>query len=322
MPRWSVTWSRPSRSADRPLGAPAPPADAAVRVRLTGAGALAVALVLASGVVAVNAGNNILYLVVSNLLALLALSGLLGHRNLTAVSLRLLAPDEVWAGRPASVRALLENRRRRPSFLLAVGGGAGVPGAAVAAEVPAGADAGLDLELSFPARGLHPWPGLEVSSVFPFGLIRRGRVLTPPGRVLVYPPPLPVAWEHVERAELAGELVARRAPGVGGDLRGLRDYAPGDGIARVQWSSWLRRRRLQTKEFEAEGAPPVVYAFDAVPGPGTEERLGQLAWLVRAATRRGRSVGLELPGRTIAPGSGPAHRRALLAALALHGVAP
>ena len=94
---------------------------------------------------------------------------------------------------------------------------------------------------------------------------------------------------------------------------------PGDSFSRVQWSSWLRLRRLQTKEFEAEGAPPAVYRFDAVPGPGTEERLSQLAWLVRAGLRRGRSVGLVLPGQAIPPGSGSTHRRKLLAALARFG---
>ena len=58
-----------------------------------------------------------------------------------------------------------------------------------------------------------------------------------------------------------------------------------------------------------------------MPGPGAEERLGQLAWLVRTALRRGRAVGLELPGVRIPPGGGSAHRRTLLAALARHGEA-
>jgi uncharacterized protein (DUF58 family) len=126
----------------------------------------------------------------------------------------------------------------------------------------------------------------------------------------------------VERAELDGDLRSRRAPGTGGDYRGERDYAPGDSLSRIQWKSWLRLRRLQTKEFDAEGAAPLTFSWGDVPGPGTEERLGQLAWLVRTALRRGRSVGLALPGVAIPPGAGPAHRRALLEALALFGGEP
>jgi uncharacterized protein (DUF58 family) len=309
-------------SADPAGAAPDPEGHAAVtrgrlRIRPTRAGLLAVGLLLGAGIVAVNSGNNLLYLVVAALLAALALSGVLGHRNLRGVGLRLLSPAEAWAGRPLTVDAELRNTRSRlPAFLLAV---RSPEGGGVAVETPPGATSRIAVTVTFPARGRQPWPPQEVTSEFPFGLIRRGAVVQPPGGCLVYPRPLPVAWEHVERAEREGELLARRTAGAGGDYRGLREYAPGDSLARVHWTSWLRLRRLHSKDFEAEGAPPVVYAFSGVPGPGTEERLGQLAWLVRTALRRGRSVGLELPGRAIAPAAGAAHRRRLLAALALFG---
>lgn len=318
MPPSSGTSSGTSPSADRPGAAAAPLSRGAVRIRLTGAGTLAIVFVLASGIVAVNSGNNLLYLVVASLLALFALSGVLGHRNLGGVSLQFLAPEEVWVGQPVTVRALLESRRRRASYLLTLSPEGGEAAPATAVEIPAGGREELTLTVSFSARGRQPWPRHDVSSEFPFGLIRRGRLVRPPGGLVVYPRPIPVPWESVDRPDREGEQAARRAPGVGGDYRGLRDYAPGDSLSRVQWKSWLRLRRLHTREFEAVGAPPVVYAFGDVPGPGTEERLGQLAWLVRTALRRGRSVGLELPGAVFEPGSGPAHRRALLSALALY----
>ena len=288
-------------------------------IRLTATGAIAIALVLAAGIVAVNSGNNLLYLVVASLLAALALSGLLGHHNLRRVGVRLIAPDEAWAGRPVSVRAEIVNRGQRlPAFLLALGAQPGQPAGTIL-EIPPGAHAEIPLTLTFPKRGVQPWPVHSLISEFPFGLIRRGGLVRSPGLCLVYPSPLAVPWEVAEAAEREGALLSRRALGVGGDYRGLRDYAPGDNLARVQWSSWLRLRRLQTKEFESEGAPPAVYRFDAVPGPGTEERLSQLAWLVRAGLRRGRSVGLVLPGLFLPPATGAGQRRRLLAALARFG---
>jgi uncharacterized protein (DUF58 family) len=273
--------------------------------------------VLAAGIVAVNAGNNLLYLVVASLLATLALSGLLGHRNLRGVGLRLVTPEEAWAGKPCSVRAELVNGRRRlPAFLLELG--ETLPAAGTVVEIAPGERAALPLTMTFARRGRQPWPAQTVTSVFPFGLIRRGGRVVPPGACLVYPRPIPVPWEIAARAEREGGLQPRVDPGFGGDYRGLRDYASGDSLSRVQWSSWLRLRRLQTKEFESEGAPPVIYHFAAMPGPGTEDRIGQLAWLVRTALRRGRSVGLDLPGARIPPGAGAVHRRRLLSALALH----
>jgi uncharacterized protein (DUF58 family) len=214
------------------------------------------------------------------------------------------------------VRAEIVNRRRRlPAFLLALGENPGAPAATVL-EIPPGGQAEATLGLTFPTRGVHPWPPHAVTSEFPFGLIRRGGTVRSPGHCLVYPAPVAVPWEFVEATEREGGQMTRRAPGVGGDYRGLRDYSPGDSLSRIQWSVWLRLRLLQTKEFETEGAPPVLYRFDAVPGPGAEERLSQLAWLVRTGLRRGRSVGLVLPGETIPPGTGAAHRRRLLSALA------
>jgi len=259
---------------------------------------------------------------VAVLLALFGLSGLLGHRNLSGVRLRLLPPEEAWAGRPVSVRARLAAAPGRSSYLITVRTERGADAATVV-EVPAGGTAAVDLALSFVAAGRSPGLRWRSPPSFPFGLIRRGRLVSPPGGCLVYPQPLPVDWERVDRAEREGELAARREAGHGGDYRGLREYAPGDSISRVQWTSWLRLRRLLTKEFETEGAPPVVYAFDAVPGPGTEERLGQLAWLVRTALRRGRAAGLELPGLTLQPASGAAAPAgAAVRARALRGAAP
>ncbi len=316
--------SAPPPSAEASSGRPAPASYAAVtggklHIRLTTTGAFAIALVLSGGIVAVNSGNNLLYLVVAGLLSALALSGLLGHHNLRRVGLRLLAPEEVWAGRPVSIRAELFNRGRRlPAFLLALGEKPGAPAGTVL-EIPPGVHAELSLTLTFPTRGVQPWPVHAVTSEFPFGLIRRGGLVRSPGLCLVYPSPLAVPWEVAEAAEREGEMPSRRGPGTGGDYRGQRDYAPGDNLSRVQWSSWLRLRRLQTKEFESEGSPPSVYRFDALPGPGTEERLGQLAWLVRTGLRRGRAVGLVLPGLAIPPGTGATHRRILLAALARFG---
>jgi hypothetical protein len=96
-------------------------------------------LVLTAGIVAVNSGNNLLYLVVSSLLATLALSGILGHRNLHRVELRLLAPEEAWAGRPVTVRTALSNGRRRlPAFLLALGEKPGAPAGTLLEIPPAG----------------------------------------------------------------------------------------------------------------------------------------------------------------------------------------
>jgi uncharacterized protein (DUF58 family) len=290
-----------------------------IRLKLTRAGMLFILFTLAAGVVAVNSGNNLLFILVAALLSLLTLSGILAYMNIRGIDLSLRIPGEIFAGYPATVVLDLTNRKRRlSSYLLTCEGD---EGGDVLLELLPGQTAGLPFRARFSSRGRQSVGERLLTSEFPFGLVRRGGTFVPPTTCLVYPRPRPVPWSFVEEAEREGEDRSFPRAGVGGDYRGLRDYIPGDSLSRVQWKGWLRHRRLLTKEFESEGAPPVVFSYHTVPGPGQEERLGQLTWLVRTAFRRGRAVGLVLPDETLPPDTGAAHRTALLTALALFGEA-
>ena len=278
---------------------------------------LFIGFTLVAGIVAVNSGNNLLFILVAALLGLLSLSGILAFLNISGLSLSLRTPEEVFAGSPATIYLDLSNSKRLfPSFLLTC---EGEESGDVIVELLPGETAGLPIRTVFPARGYQPVPDRILTSEFPFGLVHRGGTFHPDRTCLVYPRPLAVAWSLVEDAERRGEDQALPLVGVGGDYRGLRDYLPGDSLSRVQWKGWLRHRRLLTKEFEAEGAAPVSFSWYEVPGTEMEERIGQLTWLVRTAFRRGRAVGLTLPGRTFPPSTGIVHRKALLTSLALFG---
>lgn len=291
-----------------------------VHLRLTTAGWLYIGLCLVLGIVAVNAANNLLYLSVAGLLSLLALSGVLGLANLRGLEARVRITGEVYAGQPATAFLELHNLKRRLPTWLVTCRGCEAEGSLV--ELLPGERLPLPVSLRFDRRGRRPLGSLEIRSPFPFGLIVRGGSYDTGETCLVYPKPEPVRWDLLEQAERQGDESTRSIAGTGGDYRGVREYLPGDTLSRVHWKGWLRHRRLMTKEFEAEGAPSVTFSFDAVPGPGTEERLSQLSWLVRTALRRGRAVGLVLPARRFPPGAGPAHRKELLTALALHGEEP
>jgi uncharacterized protein (DUF58 family) len=288
-----------------------------IHLRVSRAGALFIGFTLVAGVVAVNSGNNLLFILVAALLSLFSLSGILAFLNIRGLDISLRAPGEVFAGRPATVGLELTNRKRRlPSFLLTCEGDRG---GEVITELRPNESMNLKVRTTFFRRGRQPLEEMVLTSEFPFGLVRRGGSFAPESTCIVYPEPKPVKWEIVEEAEREGEDRSSPLAGVGGDYRGQRAYVPGDSLSRVQWKGWLRHRRLMTKEFESEGASPVVFSYASVPGPGREERLSQLSWLVKTAFRRGRAVGLVLPGRTFSPATGSLHRQAVLTALALFG---
>jgi uncharacterized protein (DUF58 family) len=288
-----------------------------IHLRLTRAGTLFVLFTLAAGVVAVNSGNNLLFILVAVLLSLLTLSGVLAYLNIRGLDISVRSPDEIFARRPATVRLDLTNRKRRlPSFLLTCEGDRGEE---IITELPARETRCLKVRAVFPRRGRHSLEEMVLTSEFPFGLVRRGGSFAPSSTCVVYPEPRPVPWDFVEEAERQGDDLASPLAGIGGDFRGQRDYVPGDSLSRVQWKGWLRHRRLMTKEFESEGAPPVTFSWFSVPGPGREDKLSQLCWLVKTAFRRGRAVGLVLPGREFPARTGAVHRKEILTALGLFG---
>ena len=61
---------------------------------------------------AINTGNNLLYLLVSALLALIVVSGILSEQAMRGLALTPITPEELYAGRPARHGAPVANRKR------------------------------------------------------------------------------------------------------------------------------------------------------------------------------------------------------------------
>jgi uncharacterized protein (DUF58 family) len=77
--------------------------------------------VLAIGVAALNTGNNLLFIVVSAMLAAIVVSGVASAGVLRGLELDVSVPAHIFAGSTALARLTLHNRRRRtPSFSVSV----------------------------------------------------------------------------------------------------------------------------------------------------------------------------------------------------------
>jgi len=77
--------------------------------------------VLAIGVAALNTGNNLLFIVVSAMLAAIVVSGVASASVLRGLELNVSVPAHVFAGSTSLARLTLHNRRKRaPSFSVSV----------------------------------------------------------------------------------------------------------------------------------------------------------------------------------------------------------
>jgi uncharacterized protein (DUF58 family) len=83
------------------------------------------------------------------------------------------------------------------------------------------------------------------------------------------------------------------------------------------WKKVARSGELVTRDTRLSLQQQLWLDFAAAQWPDREKRLSRLAAWVLAAEQAGMAHGLRLPGVELPPGSGPAHQRQALEALAL-----
>lgn len=267
------------------------------------------------GLAAVNTGNNLLYLMVAALLALLIVSGLLGHANLRRLALRLSLPEEIYAGVPTTAALRLTNGRRRlPLVLMSVRRDGQ---RAHFTLIAPGATDEHPLPLSFARRGRQHLDGVTLSSPFPVGFFERRAWLPLAQEVIVLPRPLPCPLPDASgTGPQTGESRAQRR-GQEGDLLSVSDYRGGEPLKLIHWKQSARQDALKVKQLAANRARPLWIRLDECPGANLEERLAQATYLLHLFWRSGRPVGLQLGERRLAPARGRGHRLRLLRELAL-----
>lgn len=109
-------------------------------------------------------------------------------------------------------------------------------------------------------RGVYSFGPVQLETSAPFGLFRARKKLEAPFQVTVYPQLLPVAaMADQGRAESQASLF--NAPHHSGDVRGSRDYQPGDYLRNIHWRNSARRGKLMVKEMDRPPQGEVYVAF-------------------------------------------------------------
>lgn len=304
---------------------PRPPFRAPRRLRATRAGWCFVAIVFGVGFAALNTGNNLLYLVLALMLSFLVLSGLLSELSLRGIRLERRLPGELFAGHPNRLVLRVHNDQKRSTafavsledWILGPDGPAAA-GRAFALRVGPGEHVDRSYAWSPEQRGDVTFDHVQISTRFPFGLFVKSAELDVPARALVYPELTDVLLRS--DATSGDEDDDRNgASRSGGDVSGLREFVPGDGLGRVHWRRSVRSGRLLVGEREGEVSGEIEVLLRGVegrPAATIEDRIRLAASEVVAHLDAGLRVGLRSPRVRIPPATGPAHRREILTYLA------
>jgi uncharacterized protein (DUF58 family) len=275
------------------------------------------------GVAAINTGNNLLYMLVSLLLALIIVSGVLSEQSMRGLELIAVDPEEIFAGQPALFGITIVNRKRSLasySITVEILSPTSATRFLYLPRLDAQAERLMTWEDTLPRRGRHRLAGVRITTRFPFGLFLKAARPTLTSEVVVYPAVLPVSPELLRQFGATGDRATRR-PGRGTDLYNLRGYRSGDDPRLIHWRSSAKTQELLIRELEAETTEDTRLVLV---GSGTrdpvalEAALSQAASLAAHLIRAGAGVELVGPGFYVRLGRGRAHLRTLLEVLALY----
>lgn len=280
-------------------------------VRITVSGYIYIIVTILISVAAINTGNNLLYVISSLMLALMAISGAASLFNLFFIDVTLRPPEEVFAGIPARF-SLTIGKRRGSSFFLGFAtryGFAALPFVSGVVEQP--------LWLTFPKRGEVTIGDIRIRSGFPLGFFHRSKISPVDLHLVVYPKPTPTAAPLLAGGSIGGERRSDFFSGeLGDEIKELREYRESDPLKWVEWKATARRGRMVVREFYRLEGDTLFIDLSERTGQW-ERKLSRACHLVLEGHRKKLLLAMKLPHGKIDPGKGERQKRLLLEALAL-----
>lgn len=271
------------------------------RLKFTREGKYFLGITLGVGFAAINTGNNLLYLLLGMLLALIIVSGAMSEVALRQLIVSRRLPARAQAGRPHFVEIEVRNQKKQlPSYAIEV----------------------EDLRLNQPAdkrcfflkispdnhqiaayrrvpqsRGRDQYIGFRIATRFPFGLFEKSREVRVAGELVIYPAVDPVRIAHADGGRQLGETNTL-AIGSGEEIVGLRPMRDGDDPRDIYWRKSTLNPVL--RERAREGRPDIRLTLDVQKPPSAdgawaaafERRIREVASLAVAHVKRGDAVTL------------------------------
>ncbi len=211
---------------------------------------------------------NLLILISGAFAALFLLQWRLSKRTLVGIRVQRLIPNFVEARKPIAIEIVFENSRHwLGSWLVAIQERIIREGAEAKKETSDDSTISLLLnhllprerrsiryECRFAGRGAYAFRPIQLSTLFPFSLMRGTTVIAGVDRIVVFPTQgtLVSNWAGVLGLPSFGHDRRRHADRTGteGDFFSLRDYRNGDTPRMIHWRTSAKRNNLVVRQME------------------------------------------------------------------------
>lgn len=249
-----LRWARALRDAIRPR----------IALRITRAGLWFTITILLTGIGAFLSANNLIFLILSALLATLVVSGNLNRLTLAGLEVVFEPPEHLFAGAGASGRFVIRNTKSWFSSFalrLASANENGLRAPIFIPMIAPGEVVEFHADVCFARRGRYRQNGFAFSSRFPFGFAERRAGVTLQADVLVYPALHDPHLLHPLFADLLAEAEARRQ-GRGVEFHQLRPYRYEDDARHIDWRATARHGEMHLREYAVEQQEDVELWLD------------------------------------------------------------
>ncbi len=276
---------------------------------------LAIALLL---LMAINFQSSLIYGLAFWLLALVVISIFFTYRNLAGLRVRAIQADSCFAGEKAvfHLEASCPEGEKKSAISL---GWKFQDFTTI--DLLDQHTAQFKLSHDTRQRGVFTPERLTIFSTYPIGLVVAWSYASLDMQSIVYPAPkLQKNTENgltLDENALQGKEISQGTT----DFSGVRQYQKGDSPRHIHWPSYAKTGEAYTKTFVDYASHDLWLEWDALDFSGTEARLSHLCAKVLQYHQDQQVYGLKIPGKTIQPGSGEAHKTVCLTALALYGIA-
>lgn len=278
-------------------------------------------LTLCIGLIAINTGHNLFYLVFGLLLGVVIVSGILSERVLRGIEVRRHIPSEVTARIPFAVVLEVRNpSRHKISYSLTIrDSGDFLPRQTLGylPSLAAGELKTFHYLARVTRRGLYQFSTIHIATRFPFGLFEKIRIIPLHQSFVAYP-------AHRESARIHAlvkgkDLVGRKKRRWGEEILSLRPALPEDDHRLIHWLTSARTGQLMMKEFAEEIEPPRAIFFDnrGADGERFEQAVELAASLLRSLMRQGAPMTFATWEENLEPTAGKRELSASLRRLAL-----
>jgi uncharacterized protein (DUF58 family) len=272
--------------------------------------------VLVLSLIAINFQNSLIYGLSFWLLALIVMAIFFTYRNLSGVTVRAIQSSPCFSGEKAVFELEVSCPEKQKKTAISLGWR---HEDLTTVNLQNHHSVHIKLSHSTQQRGRFKPDRITIFSVYPIGLVVAWSYAALNMHSIVYPAPL--LYNTGEDGQGLDDTAEQGLEMINGstDFAGIRDYRPGDSPKQIHWGAYAKTGKVYTKTFVDYANHDLWLEWDNLTMPGVETRLSHLCAKILQYHHEQQIYGLKIPGKTVHPGSGEAHKNICLTALALYG---